>query len=200
MRRLRAECPWKREQTHRSLVRYLLEETYETVEAVDDGEASGDWSHLAEEPGDLLLQVVFHAAIAEERGEFGLDEVARGITAKMIRRNVHVFGDVDAGETRRRGRQRPVAAGEGHREGRPAPRRRHPARPPRPAVRRQGARPAGAGRHAGAARARLRRHRRAAAGAGRRGPGGRGRPGAGAARRGPHPALRIAGFPVAPAR
>lgn len=98
MRRLRAECPWKREQTHRSLVRYLLEETYETVEAIDDGEASGDWSHLAEELGDLLLQVVFHAAVAEERGEFGLDEVARGITAKMVRRNPHVFGDIDAGE------------------------------------------------------------------------------------------------------
>ena len=97
MRRLRAECPWKREQTHRSLVRYLLEETYETVEAIDAGEESGDWSHLAEELGDLLLQVVFHAAIAEERGEFGLDEVARGITAKMRRRNPHVFGDVDAG-------------------------------------------------------------------------------------------------------
>ncbi len=96
MRRLRAECPWKREQTHRSLVRYLLEETYETLEAIDAGEASGDFSHLAEELGDLLLQVVFHAAIAEERGEFGLDEVARGITEKMRRRNPHVFGEVDA--------------------------------------------------------------------------------------------------------
>lgn len=96
MRRLRAECPWKQEQTHRSLVRYLLEETYETVDAIDDGEASGDWSHLAEELGDVLLQVVFHAAIAEERGEFDLDDVARGITAKMRRRNPHVFGDADA--------------------------------------------------------------------------------------------------------
>lgn len=96
MRRLRAECAWKREQTHRSLVRYLLEETYETVEAIDDGEASGDFSHLAEELGDLLLQVVFHAVIAEERGDFDLDAVARGITAKMRRRNPHVFGP-DAG-------------------------------------------------------------------------------------------------------
>ena len=96
MRRLRAECPWKREQTHRSLVRYLLEETYETVEAIDAGEDSGDWSHLAEELGDLLLQVVFHAVVAEERGDFDLDEVARGITAKMRRRNPHVFGDVPA--------------------------------------------------------------------------------------------------------
>ncbi|GAA3658897.1 hypothetical protein GCM10022237_18630 [Nocardioides ginsengisoli] len=93
MRRLRAECPWKQEQTHRSLVRYLLEETYETVDAIDAGEASGDWSHLAEELGDVLLQVVFHAVIAEERGDFSLDDVARGITAKMRRRNPHVFSD-----------------------------------------------------------------------------------------------------------
>lgn len=94
MRRLRAECPWKREQTHRSLVRYLLEETYEAVDAIDAGEVSGDWSHLAEELGDLLLQVVFHAVVAEERGDFDLDDVARGITAKMVRRNPHVFGDL----------------------------------------------------------------------------------------------------------
>lgn len=96
MRRLRAECPWKREQTHRSLVRYLLEEAYEAVDAIDAGEVSGDWSHLAEELGDLLLQVVFHAVVAEERGDFDLDDVARGITAKMVRRNPHVFGDVAA--------------------------------------------------------------------------------------------------------
>lgn len=96
MRRLRAECPWKREQTHRSLVRYLLEETYETVDAIDAGERSGDFAHLAEELGDLLLQVVFHAVVAEERGDFDLDDVARGITAKMRRRNPHVFGDVAA--------------------------------------------------------------------------------------------------------
>lgn len=96
MRRLRAECPWKAEQTHRSLVRYLLEETAETVDAIDAAEVSGDWSHLAEELGDVLLQVVFHAAIAEERGDFDLDDVARGITAKMRRRNPHVFGDVSS--------------------------------------------------------------------------------------------------------
>lgn len=92
MRRLRAECPWKQEQTHRSLVRYLLEEAHETVDAIDEGEDSGDWTHLAEELGDLLLQVVFHAVIAEERGDFDLDDVARQITAKMRRRNPHVFG------------------------------------------------------------------------------------------------------------
>jgi len=92
MRRLRAECPWKREQTHRSLARYLLEETHETLEAIDTGDATGDWDHLREELGDLLLQVYFHAVIAEEAGEFTIDDVALGITAKMHRRNPHVFG------------------------------------------------------------------------------------------------------------
>ncbi len=92
MRRLRAECPWKREQTHRSLARYLLEETHETLEAIDTGDATGDWDHLREELGDLLLQVYFHAVIAEESGSFTIDDVARGITEKMHRRNPHVFG------------------------------------------------------------------------------------------------------------
>ncbi len=92
MRRLRAECPWKREQTHRSLARYLLEETHETLEAIDTGDETGDWDHLREELGDLLLQVYFHAVIAEESGAFTIDDVARGITEKMYRRNPHVFG------------------------------------------------------------------------------------------------------------
>ena len=92
MRRLRAECPWKAEQTHESLKRYLLEETHETLEAID----SGDDANLQEELGDLLLQVYFHAVVAEERGAFTLDDVARGILAKMRRRNPHVFGP-DAG-------------------------------------------------------------------------------------------------------
>jgi XTP/dITP diphosphohydrolase len=87
MRRLRVECAWKREQTHRSLARYLLEETHETLEAIDTGDAD----HLREELGDLLLQVYFHAVIAEETGEFTLDDVAADITAKMHRRNPHVF-------------------------------------------------------------------------------------------------------------
>ena len=87
MRRLRAECSWKREQTHRSLTRYLLEETHETLEAID----SGDADHLCEELGDLLLQVYFHAVIAEETGAFTIDDVARGIIEKMRRRNPHVF-------------------------------------------------------------------------------------------------------------
>jgi XTP/dITP diphosphohydrolase len=96
MRRLRAECQWKRAQTHRSLARYLLEETHEALEVLDawseDPDAVNDPEHLCEELGDLLLQVYFHAAIAEERGDFTLDDVARGITAKMRRRNPHVFG------------------------------------------------------------------------------------------------------------
>ncbi|WP_432476767.1 MazG family protein [Nocardioides sp. GXQ0305] len=94
MRRLRAECPWKAEQTHRSLARYLLEETHETLEAIDTGASTGDWEHLREELGDLLLQVFFHAAIAEQDGAFTTGDVARDISAKMRRRNPHVFGDL----------------------------------------------------------------------------------------------------------
>lgn len=97
MQRLRRECSWKREQTHRSLQRYLLEETHEALEAIDAGADSGDWSGLREELGDVLLQVVFHAVIAEESGAFDLDEVLAGITAKMIRRNPHVFDPEGAG-------------------------------------------------------------------------------------------------------
>ena len=89
MRQLRTECSWKREQTHRSLARYLLEETHEALEAID----TGDVDHLREELGDLLLQVYFHAVIAEEAGEFTLDDVAGDIIAKMRRRNPHVLGD-----------------------------------------------------------------------------------------------------------
>jgi XTP/dITP diphosphohydrolase len=90
MRRLRAECAWKREQTHESLRRYLVEETWETLEAIDNG----DHEHLREELGDLLLQIGFHAVIAEERGEFTFDEVVQDIVDKLRRRNPHVFGDV----------------------------------------------------------------------------------------------------------
>jgi XTP/dITP diphosphohydrolase len=91
MRRLRAECDWKASQTHRSLVRYLLEEAHETAEAIE----SGDSGHLREELGDLLLQVWFHAVIAEESGEFTLEDVTADIIAKMHRRNPHVFGPAD---------------------------------------------------------------------------------------------------------
>ena len=92
MRRLRAECPWKAAQTHRSLARFLLEETHETLEALDTGDAQ----HLREELGDLLLQVFFHAAIAEEEGTFTMADVAGDVTEKMVRRNPHVFGDAAA--------------------------------------------------------------------------------------------------------
>jgi len=88
MRLLRRECAWKQEQTHRSLARYLLEETHETLEAID----TGDVGHLREELGDLLLQVWFHAVIAEGAGEFTLDDVVGDIIDKMRRRNPHVFG------------------------------------------------------------------------------------------------------------
>ena len=94
MERLRRECPWKREQTHRSLARYLQEEAAEALEAIDLGDAA----HLCEELGDLLLQVYFHAVVAEEAGDFTLDDVARGISEKMHRRNPHVFGP-DGGAT-----------------------------------------------------------------------------------------------------
>ncbi len=97
MARLRRECGWKAAQTHRSLARYLLEETYEVLEAID----TGDHDHLREELGDLLLQVYFHAAIAAEAGRFDIDDVAAGLVAKLVRRNPHVFGDgqtTDAGK------------------------------------------------------------------------------------------------------
>ena len=104
MDRLRRECPWDREQTHRSLARYLLEETYETLEAVD----SGDHEHLREELGDVLLQVCFHARIASERspeeGGFDLEDVAGGIVDKLVHRHPHVFAGlevVDADEVER---------------------------------------------------------------------------------------------------
>ena len=96
IRRLRAECPWDREQTHASLARYAIEETYELVEAIAglgvDGEGDDE---LVGELGDVLLQVVLHAAIAEEDGRFSLGDVAREISEKMVRRHPHVFGDVE---------------------------------------------------------------------------------------------------------
>ncbi len=95
MDRLRSPggCPWDREQTHRTLATYLLEETYETLEAIET-----DPAHLREELGDLLLQVVFHARIAEEHetDAWSIDDVAAGIVEKLVRRHPHVFGDSDA--------------------------------------------------------------------------------------------------------
>ncbi|WP_224960223.1 nucleoside triphosphate pyrophosphohydrolase [Geomonas subterranea] len=91
MRRLRAPggCPWDAEQTHESLKRYLLEESYEVIEAID----ARDQKLLKEELGDLMLQPVFHAAIAEESGTFTMDEVLDAINEKLVRRHPHVFGD-----------------------------------------------------------------------------------------------------------
>jgi XTP/dITP diphosphohydrolase len=87
MARLRRECAWKAGQTHTSLARYLLEETYETLEAIE----TGDDDHLREELGDLLLQVLFHAVIAEEQERFDIDDVAADLVEKLVRRNPHVF-------------------------------------------------------------------------------------------------------------
>ncbi|WP_228551398.1 MazG family protein [Mumia zhuanghuii] len=98
MDQLRVECPWTREQTHASLQQYLLEESYEVLDALD----RGDTDELREELGDLLMQVVFHAAVAarpvdgaDEDG-WDIDDVAAGIVEKLVRRNPHVFGDGDA--------------------------------------------------------------------------------------------------------
>jgi MazG family protein len=95
MAKLRAECGWKAAQTHRSLAKHLLEETYETLEAIEALDHGGDPDHLREELGDVLLQVYLHAAIAAETGAFDIEDVAAGLREKMIRRNPHVFGDVE---------------------------------------------------------------------------------------------------------
>jgi len=91
MARLRSPggCPWDREQTPASLKPYLIEEAYEVLEAIDAGEPTA----LAEELGDLLFQVVFHARLAEERGEFGMPDVLRALVDKMVSRHPHVFAD-----------------------------------------------------------------------------------------------------------
>lgn len=92
MARLRQECPWDAQQTHRSLVQYLIEETAETIEAIE----VGDQDHLQEELGDLLLQVIFHAQIASEQAcGFTVEEVARGIADKLISRHPYVFASAE---------------------------------------------------------------------------------------------------------
>jgi XTP/dITP diphosphohydrolase len=88
-------CPWDLEQTHASLVPYVLEEAHEVADAI----RHGDDTHLREELGDLLLQVVLHARIAEEAGRFDLAQVAAGISAKLVRRHPHVFGDGTAADS-----------------------------------------------------------------------------------------------------
>jgi len=88
-KRLRKECPWDREQTHKSIRHSLIEETYEVVEAIDNN----DMNELKKELGDLLLHVVFHCNIAEEANEFTLIDVIKNINAKLIYRHPHVFGN-----------------------------------------------------------------------------------------------------------
>jgi MazG family protein len=94
MARLRAPdgCPWDREQTFDTIKPYLLEETYEVLQAIDDR----DWKELADELGDLLLQVVFFSQMAAEAGHFNINDAVEAINSKLIRRHPHVFGDGDA--------------------------------------------------------------------------------------------------------
>lgn len=91
---LRSEngCPWDREQTHDSLKKYLIEETYEVLEAID----LKDSNKVKEELGDVLLQVVFHAELGRESGEFNMDDILTGICQKLVSRHTHVFGDAEA--------------------------------------------------------------------------------------------------------
>lgn len=93
MSRLRGPegCPWDRKQTRRSLKKYIIEEAYEVLEAIDHDDSEA----LSEELGDLLLQVVFQAELADEAGEFNMDDVLDKITSKLVRRHPHVFGEVE---------------------------------------------------------------------------------------------------------
>lgn len=86
---LRLECPWDKKQTPDSIIRYLIEEAYELMDAI----ASGDTAHIAEELGDVLFQVIFIAQLYQEKGLFSLDDAAEGILEKMVRRHPHVFGE-----------------------------------------------------------------------------------------------------------
>ncbi len=88
-------CPWDKEQTPQTLKPYLIEETYEVLDALE----AEDWAELKEELGDLLLQIVFYAQLMTEAGEFTIDEVAQAIADKMTRRHPHVFGDLKVGST-----------------------------------------------------------------------------------------------------
>ena len=116
MWRLRRECPWDAEQTHESLVTYLVEEAAEVIDAIETGTPDD----LREELGDLLLQVVFHCEIEAQRGGFTLDEVADAISAKLVRRHPYVFGDADvpddllgSWEARKRAEKRRTSALDG---------------------------------------------------------------------------------------
>ena len=98
MSRLRSDdgCPWDREQTHESLMVHLLEEAYEVIDAIDEGKTGAE---LEEELGDLLLQVLFHARLADQDDRFDIASVADGLVAKLIRRHPHVFGDASADDS-----------------------------------------------------------------------------------------------------
>ncbi|OGB63784.1 MAG: nucleoside triphosphate pyrophosphohydrolase [Caldithrix sp. RBG_13_44_9] len=91
MKRLRKECPWDRKQTPQSLRQYILEEAYETVEAIDNE----NWDELRKELGDMLLQIVFQAEIAEEQKLFTLKDIIHSVNEKLVRRHPHVFGNVE---------------------------------------------------------------------------------------------------------
>ena len=101
VRRLRAPdgCPWDKEQTHSSLKPGCIEEVVEVIGGINAYEKTGNAENLKEELGDLLLQIVMQAQIAEEEGIFTMDDVVEGITEKMIRRHPHVFGDVKVSDT-----------------------------------------------------------------------------------------------------
>ena len=92
VKRLRKECPWDSVQTHESLRHGLVEETYEALETIDDG----NWGELKTELGDILLHIGLQSAIGEERNEFTMEDVLRGINEKLIRRHPHVFGERSA--------------------------------------------------------------------------------------------------------
>jgi len=99
MRRLRdpnGGCPWDLKQNFATIAPYTIEEAYEVASAIEEASQSGDFSHLKDELGDLLLQVVFHAQMAREKGYFAFPDVVRSIVSKMIRRHPHVFADIDA--------------------------------------------------------------------------------------------------------
>lgn len=99
MRILRRECPWDREQTHQSLAKYLVEETYELIDAISLLESAPNdlvsYAHVEDELGDVLLSVLFHAVIARQAGVFDIDDVAEVLRQKLVRRHPHVFGDVE---------------------------------------------------------------------------------------------------------
>ena len=89
-------CPWDKQQTHQSLLPYLVEESHEYIDAAQ----ANDKAHMAEELGDVLFQVVFHSQVAKENGDFSIDDVVQGICEKMIRRHPHVFGDAKVDDSK----------------------------------------------------------------------------------------------------